>query len=147
MSVLFYWKRPIFEKQVGEARSRSRFRFFSKYPALHQATKGDAVWLLAKEHGYYVLVGKVVVDTVKKEHSPHGDFCVVGDSAKSIYFETRSQQRQFLPVVRSLGLLGKTKGTNSELGLHFQGVHSVQVLDSAANAKIESYSKTLRPFA
>ena len=147
MSVLFYWKRSIFDRQVGEARAKSRFRFFSKYPALHQAAKGEAVWLFAKEHGVYVLVGKVVVDTVKKEHSPHGDYCVIGDSSKSIYFETKSQQRQFFAIVKLLGLVGKTKGPNRELGLHFQGVHSVQVLDSAANATIEIYSKTLRPFA
>jgi len=100
------------------------------------------MWVVAKHDDQYVLVCRFVVHHTSTELSPeHGDFCIVGDRQKIVFYKLDNlHQRKVKPLIAKL-----MKWDNEELGEYFQGARHICELTPLQHQEIETFSKSLEP--
>jgi len=136
MNIIFYWKKTYFEDEYP----LKDFTLYTKYPPNSSVLPGEIMWVITKYKDKYVLLGKFVIQQTKRETNPkHGDFCLVSDSNKSVYYELNNvNQNKFKSVLQKM-----KQWNNDEIGEYFHGEKHIHELTDSQHQKIEGFSRLL----
>lgn len=135
MNIIFYWKKKYFENEYRKV--LSNYELYTAHPP-NGISVGDIMWVATKNEDVYVLVGKLIIEKTGRKHSVHGDFCILGDKNKSVFYDLNdTKQKKFKSEIQGL-----FNWSNDEIGVYFRGKKHIQVLNQ--NQKLENFSKTLK---
>lgn len=105
MDLLAYWKWNAYQTDTANGRQRP-LHFNSNKVTLHNKLEyGDSLWLVAGRpgnhgHEYWLAARLIVIDKTRNDPEyQYGEFRIVGDPARSTYFE--SSGPDMVPVLRA----------------------------------------------
>lgn len=148
MNLLFYWKKSIFKNQYPNLKGS----FFALSNHIKSINIGENLWVFAKHHDNYVLVGKFVADSkpILTNNTRYGKgdcYKIKYDNKLSKYFIDHTgllaQDKQFELVLKQMNLTKKGKW-NDEIALHFQGKAHVKEIDNIINSELEKYARKIK---